>query len=291
MEDSLQNSNPTNARNGDTAGFAQLQSSIGGRLFNAASIRYDANDQFGGVTTFRIAPALLIPETGTKFKGSIGTGFKAPTLDELYDNYPAFGFFANPNLKPETSIGFDGGIEQTLLPGRISIGATYFANKITDLININDTFTSYVNIGEARTSELESFVSLTPWDGFNIRADYTYTVAKDETTQLDLLRRPRDKFSISATLQATPALLLSATFVYTGPWADVNCAGTATNLIAPGYTLLNLAATYDFGHGISGFGRIDNALNIHYQNPLGFEQPGLGVYGEIKAAFGPEGFL
>jgi vitamin B12 transporter len=260
-------------------------------VFNAASIRYDANDQFGGATTFRIAPAFLIPETGTKLKGSIGTGFKAPTLDELYDNFPAFHFFGNPNLKPEKSIGFDGGIEQTLLPGRLAIGATYFANKITNLIDINDTATSYVNIGQARTSGLESFMSLTPWDGFSVRTDYTYTLAKNEVTQLDLLRRPRDKFSISATLQATPVLLLSATFIYTGPWLDTNRAGTARNLIARGYTLLNLAATYDFGHGISGFGRINNALNVHYQNPLGFEQPGLGIFGGVKVAFGPEGFL
>ena len=287
--DHLVNSNPVWAVNGDTAGFAELQSSIGGRLFNAANIRCDANDQFGGATTFRIAPAFLVPETGTKFKGSIGTGFKAPTLDELYDNYPTYGFFANPNLKPETSTGFDGGFEQTLLPGRISIGATYFANKITNLIDINDTATSYVNIGQATTYGLESFMSLTPWDGFSVRADYTYTVAKDEITQLDLLRRPRDKFSLSATLQATPTLLLSATFVYTGPWVDTNCDGSATNLPVNGYTLLNLAATYDFGHGISGFGRINNALNVHYQNPLGFEQPGLGVFGGIKV--GPEGFL
>jgi vitamin B12 transporter len=134
-------------------------------------------------------------------------------------------------------------------------------------------------------------MSLTPWDGFSVRADYTNTVAKDEITQLDLLRRPRDKLSLSTTLQATPALLLSATFAYTGPWLDTNRSGTATNLIAPGYTLLNLAATYDFGHGLSGLGRINNALNVRYQNPLGFEQPGLGVYGGIKATFGTEGFL
>ncbi|WOJ88475.1 TonB-dependent receptor [Methylocapsa polymorpha] len=289
--DRLVNSNPLWAVNGDTAGFAELQSNIGGRLFNAASVRYDANDQFGGATTFRIAPALLILETGTKLKGSVGTGFKAPTLDELYDNYPAYGFFANPNLQPETSIGYDAGFEQTLLPDRISFGATYFANDIKNLININDTATSYVNIGRARTFGLESFMSLTPWNGFSVRADYTYTVAKDETTQLDLLRRPRDKLSISATLQATPALLLSATFVYTGPWADANRAGTATNLIAPGYTLLNLAATYDFGHGLSGFARVLNALDDRYQNPLGFEQPGLGVFGGVKLAFGPDGLL
>ena len=290
-EDRLENSNPLTASLGDTAGFAQLQSSIGGRLFNAASIRYDANDQFGSALTYRIAPAFLIPEMGTKLKGSIGTGFKAPTLDELYDNYPAYGFFANPDLRPERSIGWDGGIEQTLLPDRIAVGATYFANKINNLIDINDTATSYVNIGLARTSGLESFISFTPWDRFSVRADYTYTIAKDEITQLDLLRRPRDKFSLSATLQATPALLLSATFVYTGPWFDTNRSGTATNLIAPGYTLLNLAANYDMGHGISAFGRINNVMNVRYQNPLGFAQPGLGVYGGIKAAFGPEGFL
>jgi vitamin B12 transporter len=69
----------------------------------------------GGKTTFRIAPALLIPETDTKLKGSVGTGFKAPTLPELYQNFPSFNFFGNPNLKPETSIGYDLGFEQALL--------------------------------------------------------------------------------------------------------------------------------------------------------------------------------
>ncbi len=289
--DRLINSNPLWAVNGDTAGFAELQSNIGGRLFNAASIRYDANDQFGSATTFRIAPAFLITETGTKLKGSVGSGFKAPTLDELYNSYPAYGFYANPNLEPETSIGYDAGFEQALLPDRISFGATYFANNIKNLIDINATATSYVNVGQARTFGLESFLSLSPWDGFSVRADYTYTVAKNEITQLDLLRRPRDKLSLTATLQATSALLLTATFVYTGPWADANRAGTATNLVAPGYTLLNLAATYDFGHGIAGFARVQNALNDHYQNPLGFDQPTLGVFGGVKVALGQDGLL
>jgi AcrR family transcriptional regulator len=38
-------------------------------------------------------------------------GFKAPTLAELFQNFPSFNFFANPNLKPETSIGFDLGFD------------------------------------------------------------------------------------------------------------------------------------------------------------------------------------
>jgi vitamin B12 transporter len=290
-EDRVNNSGGFSARNGYTAGFAQVQSEIGGRLFNAVSLRTDANDQFGGKTTYRIAPALLIPETGTKLKASLGTGFKAPSLDQLYNNYPAFGFFGNPNLRPETSVGYDAGFEQELLPGSIAVGATYFANILSNLIDFNDTFTSYVNIGSARTYGLESFVSFVPWEGFSLRADYTYTIAKNETTQQDLLRRPRDKLSLSATLQATPALLLSATLVYVGPWRDVDRAGLRGNLIAEGYTIVNLAGTYDFAPGLSGFARIDNLFDRRYQNPVGFQRPGLGIFGGLEATFGPDNFL
>ena len=92
---------------------------------------------FGGYPTFRVAPAYLIPETGTKLKGSVGSGFKAPTLDELYDSYPAFGFFANPNLRPETSLGYDFGFEQSLWNKQVEFGSTYFHNDIKNLIEIN----------------------------------------------------------------------------------------------------------------------------------------------------------
>jgi vitamin B12 transporter len=286
-EDRVDNSGGLTARNGYTAGFAQLQSDIAGRLFNAVSVRYDANDQFGGKATYRIAPALLVPETATKLKASIGTGFKAPSLAQLYENFPAFDFFGNPNLRPETSTGLDAGIEQSLADGHVAIGATYFANHIANLIEVNDSRTSYTNIGMARTYGLESFMNLTPWDGFEVSANYTYTVAKNEITQQDLLRRPRDKVSISATLQATPALLLSASLVYVGTWRDFSRDGSQSNLLANGYTIVNLAGTYDLGHGVKSFARIDNLLDRRYQNPLGFQRPGLAAIGGLEVQFGP----
>jgi vitamin B12 transporter len=289
--DRVDNSNRFIARNGYSAGFATLQSEIAGRFFNAMSLRYDANDQFGGQATYRVAPALLVPETGTKFKASLGTGFKAPSLSQLYQDYPAFDFFGNPNLRPETSTGLDGGIEQSLAGGHVAVGATAFLNRIANLIEINDTFTSYANIGMARTYGLESFMSLSPWEGFSVRADYTYTIAKNEITQQDLLRRPRDKVSLSATLQATPALLLSATLVYVGPWRDIDRDGGRSGLLANGYTIVNLAGTYDFGHGMKAFARIDNLLDRQYQNPIGFRRPGLGVIGGLEVQFGPGGLL
>src|SRR6185503_15421201 len=84
------------------AGFAELQSDFGEGLFNSVSIRYDDNSRFGGKLTWHLAPSWTIAGTGMRLKASIGTGFKAPALQQLYG---AFG--GNPALKPETSTGYD----------------------------------------------------------------------------------------------------------------------------------------------------------------------------------------
>ena len=103
------------------SGYAELQSTLGDRLFNSASVRYDSNDRFGSDVTYREAPAFVIADTGTRLKGSVGSGFKAPTLSQMFENYPSFGFYGNPNLKPETSTGYDLGFEQSFADGAIPV--------------------------------------------------------------------------------------------------------------------------------------------------------------------------
>jgi vitamin B12 transporter len=276
----------------DDAVFAELQSSIGQRFFNSANVRFDHNGQFGNAVTYRVAPAFLIPETGTKLKASLGTGFNAPSLEELYDNFPPF-FFANPNLQPETSIGYDAGFEQNLFAGKASFGATYFHNDIHNLIEIvtNAAFVgTYANVDEATTEGVETYVSVHPWEPLTLRADYTYTHAEDDTLQEELIRRPQNKASLSGIWQVTSAAQLSATVIYVGSWVDNNRDFTnLTPLPVPGYVLVNLAGSYDLGHGVTAFARIDNALNMQYQDPLGFQRPGLGVFGGLKVAFNAAG--
>ncbi|MGH7035040.1 MAG: TonB-dependent receptor plug domain-containing protein [Stellaceae bacterium] len=282
--DEINDSSPVQAQMTNDAGFAQLQSSFGERFFNALSLRYDSNDRFGGKATYRVAPAFLIPETGTKLKGSVGTGFKAPTLDELFDSFPQFGFFPNPDLKPETSLGYDFGFEQTVLDKRAQFGATYFHNDIDNLIAINDLGTTFENVGHATTNGAESFVSYKPWDPLTVRADYTYTVAKDDVRDRALIRRPKHKASFNAAWKVTEKLSLSATVLYVGPWFDVNRADTVSGLKTPGYTLVNLAGSYDLGHGLTGFARINNLLDRHYQDPIGFQHQGFGVFGGFRVS-------
>ena len=222
-------------------------------------------------------------------KGSVGTGFKAPTLNDLHESFPAFGFFANPSLKPETSLGYDFGFEQSLWNKQVEFGSTYFHNDISNLIQINNTGTSLANIGQATTYGAENYVSYTPWETLTLRADYTYTLANDEVTHTELLRRPKHKASLNAKWQATDVLSFSATAVYTGEWADITRSGSASGLRSTPYTLVDLAGSYEFGHGITGFARINNLLDRHYQEPIGFQHQGLGVFAGVRVAFNPPG--
>jgi vitamin B12 transporter len=282
--DQIDSSGPLTAQMTDDAGYLQLQSGFGGRFFNTTSLRLDDNDRFGSKPTFRVAPAFLIPETDTKLKGSAGTAFNPPTLTQLFQSFPDFDFFANPNLKPETSLGFDAGFEQGLLANRVQFGATYFHNDIDNLIAIDDTGTTLANIGKATTYGVESFLSYKPWERLTLRGDYTFTIARDDILDEPLLRRPKHKASLNAAWQATKAATLSATLLYVGPWHDINRAGTASGLSANGYATVNLAGAYDLGHGVTAFGRIDNLLDRRYQDPLGFQRPGFGVFAGLRVA-------
>jgi vitamin B12 transporter len=272
------------ADNGNKAGYVELQSQFAKRFFLAANIRDDFNDQFGEHMTYRIAPSVILPVTETTLKGSYGTGFKAPTLSELYQNFPDFNFFANPNLKPEESVGSDIGFEQPLFNDRVRFGSTYFHNSITNLITDNAAFTSYANIGLATTEGTENFVSTKITDRLTLRADYTFTRAVDASTGIQLLRRPKEKWSTTAIWNPIDPLTLSATVLHVGSFLDVSRDGTESGILAPGYTIVNLTGDYAVDDQIKLFARVDNLFNLHYQNPTGFLEPGLGVFGGIRFA-------
>jgi vitamin B12 transporter len=264
------------------SGYAELQSQLGEHWFSALNVRYDDNDRFGGKVTYRIAPAWVSTATGTKLKASIGSGFKAPTLSELFQDFAPF-FFANPNLRPESSVGYDAGVEQGLAGNRLRVGATYYHNRIRDLITADVTGTTWANVGRATTDGVESFIACQPVGQLTLRVDYTYTEATDDVLQQQLLRRPRHKGMLNATWQATDALLLNVNVLAVSGWVDGNRDFSIPRLDAPGYTTVNLAAAFDVTRALTVFGRVDNLFDRHYQNPVGFLQPALGVFAGIRA--------
>ncbi len=280
----LANADVRNPGIADRAGYAELQAHPVQGLTIAASIRYDDNDRFGGKTTFHIAPTFLIAATGTQLKATYGTGFKAPTLTQLFVSFPEFFFFANPDLKPETSEGYDIGFEQPLAEGRLRVGATWFHNVIRNLIETSADFTTYANIGRATTYGVESFAALAVSRKLSLRADYTYTIARDDIAAQALLRRPKNKVSLQAVWRPTDRLSLSSSLLYVGGRVDANRDFSIPRLTASPYSTLNLAASYDLGKGVTLFARVDNLLNRHYEDPVGFDKPGVGAFGGVKVS-------
>ena len=278
----------TRANTGNKAGFIELQSEFDKRFYVASNVRFDDHDEFGGHTTWRVAPAFIVPVIDTKLKGSYGTGFKAPTLNQLFVSFPQFGFFSNPNLRPEKSVGYDVGLEQPIWNDRIRVGATYFHNDLTDLIQgvtLDPVLftSSLINVQKAKTQGWEVFAAASVTERLRVRADYTFTRTLDEMTGFELVRRPRQKTSVTAIWEPVDRLSLSATVLHFSEWSDFD-RQTFVRIQQPGYTVVNLAANYAVNQHLTVFGRIDNALDRQYEDPNGFQHQRFGVYGGVRVS-------
>jgi vitamin B12 transporter len=266
------------AENGNTGAYAELQSAFFDRLFVVANVRRDNNDSFGVHDTWRIAPAFLVLETRTKLKASYGTGFHAPSLDQRFNP-----FIGNPDLEPEESRGYDVGFEQSLWQRRVEFGATWFWNDVKNLIDFDPVTNANFNIQTAKTHGYEAFVAVRFTDQFQVRADHTHVgIVSDGPIQVR--RRPREKTSVAVVWQPTEKLTLTATALWVSSWIDVPRFGFSS-VQAPGYSTVNLAANYAASPNVTVFGRIDNLLDKHYENPLGFEHTGIGFFGGVRATF------
>lgn len=264
-------------------GFLQNRFTIMDRLFLTVAARLDHHSDFGTNPTFSAGVAYLHRETDTKLKASVGTAFKAPTLDQLYGAIPAFGFSGNPNLDPEKSVGFDIGFEQSLFDGKLRFGSTYFRNWIRDLIDFNPTFSTLINVDKVRSWGLESFVAVQPVAWLSARVDHTWIRTEDRATGQQLARRPKHK--ITAAIDVTPIEKLTLGFSVTwnddrGDYLPIFANGTNKD-----YTVARLTAAYQMTDNLQFYGRIENVFDEKYTDPAGYGQPGFAAYAGTRVTF------
>jgi len=262
--------------------YIQDQVRLGGSLFAAMGVRLDSHSRSGNALTYRIAPAYFIKETGTRFRLTLGTGFKSPSLYQLYAPPTAWGPIGNMQLKPEESIGWDAGIDQEWASGRLKAGATYFFNRFKNLVNF-DFVHGYVNVGRAETSGLEISGEAKPADQVALRASYTRLKAKDRDTGLDLLRRPKDKITAGLTARLFEKFNFHLGLVYSGRRDDLDFSSwTSARVTLPGYTLIDAALSFPISSKIEAYVRLDNILNRHYELIYGYGTPGFCACGGFK---------
>ena len=247
------------------------------RWYTTAGVRWDEYNRFGHATTYRGASTFLIPETGTTLRTSYGTGFKAPTLYQMY------AVEGNQNLNAEKSKGWDVGVEQKLFRNSLVAGATYYHNGVDHMIQYNDATFLYQNIGKAQMKGSEVYTTWTPCRWLTTRASYTATIARNLVTDQDLVRRPRNKFSINMNIHPTEKFNLYLDITHIGVRSDLNFANypVTTTKLNP-YTLINLALSYKLTKNCTVFGRLMNILDTPYETVKGYGSPRIAAYGGFQ---------
>ena len=266
--------------------YGQLSAKPVAGLTLSAGVRNDDHDTFGGKTTFS-ANAVFTPNEGsTTLRASYGEGFKTPSLFQLFSDY------GNTALKPESSKGWDAGITQKLLDGKIELGATWFHRDTRNLINFisctvltgicaNRPFGTYDNVGRARAQGLEFALTLKPVDALRVQANYGYVDAINKATGLDLVRRPRHSVNASIDYDWAFGLKTGATVTHVGSSFD-NAANTRK---LDGYVLVDLRAAFPVTHNIELYGRIENLFNEQYETTYRYGTPRRAAYAGVRLAF------
>ncbi len=248
--------------------YIQDRVRIGNLAGVSGAVRYEDHSAFGGKWTGR-ATATVDASDLVRVHGSVGTGFKAPTLNDLY-----FPGFSNPDLMPEESIGADVGIELLVPAARSHFGAVFFYNDIRDLIEFDFVASRPENLGNVMSAGAEingEYVA----GAFTLAGNYTYTDATPEGSDEQLIRRPRHQGSVRVTVRPTEPLRL---------WAEVRAKGESfDNGVGgrerlDGFGIVNLAVDYRLVDQVVLRARVDNLFDTAYEEVLGFGTAGLSGY-------------
>ncbi|MEW5901476.1 MAG: TonB-dependent receptor [Acidobacteriota bacterium] len=270
-------------RQAETVGL-YLQDSLrfNDRFFATAGFRFDRHSRTGDVLTYRLAPAYIFHRTQTKLKASLGTGFKSPSLYQLYAPPTLFGPIGNRNLKPEQSLGWDAGIEQPLFDGRARVAVTFFHNDFENLIDFSMS-RGYINIGKAESEGGEVEFGARPIEPLSVSIAYTYLKARDRDSGSALLRRPRHLFSARLNHSFGDRWTLAVSFDYTGRREDLNySAWPVQSITLFPYQLLSGVISYEISRNVQVFSRLDNILDETYEMVYGYGTLGFSAQFGLK---------
>ena len=260
--------------------FVQNEVSIGKNIEVNFGVRDDDYSNFKGTVSPSAGAAFKIGEY-SKLRVNYAKGFRAPTFNDLY--WPFDGFTqGNPNLRPEKSWSWEGGFDLGYQSG-LQLSATYFTNKLKDLIDWapgTDFVWRPTNITSAEIdgAEFKTLVPLTKSLKFDF--GYTYLNAKDVDLNRFLIYRAKNKFDTGLTLEYEKWDVRFYGESLSRRYTDTD----NTNFLKKNFVAY-LDTSYKVNNYLTTFVSIDNIFNKSYQSVLGYPVPGFAINGGVRGEF------
>jgi vitamin B12 transporter len=284
------------ARRQEYAGYVEQDAHLmHDYLILTGGFRVDGNSQFGKEVSPAWSVAIPIKQYGLTVRGNYSEGFRAPSFNELF--FPGFG---NPNLSPEISSEYDGGVTKDFGEWA-TVTTTYFSRRVHNLIvtvpcTVNATtcpFGSLAgNAGRVDTQGVEFEPMVYPLSGLRMGGNVTILNQTHSAGSPQPLRVA--KYTAAAIVEYTHSDLLRSedkvtaamTYVFMGDRDDITPIGTIANHDA--YDLVDLAFSYSPGfrwsviRDASLVARIHNVLDRHYSEAFGFPAPPVYFLAGVK---------
>lgn len=247
--DVLSYGNPYRENIDSTGYYLQHQYSDNG-ISTQVGIRLEDNEKYGTHTVGQAAIRYqLLPLTSVY--ANIGTAFKSPTLNELYNAWSG-----NPNLDPEKSTSYEIGLDQKLAYG-LDAGLSLYRTEVKDLI-ASGSNGMLTNINKATYQGGELYLQWKQDDLF-VKSSYSYVKPENGQTHQDLADRPRHGFTLTTGLE-NEVYGISASLV-----AKSDSVAWNTVDSTPGYATVDLNAYWNINPNIKVFTNIQNVGDVEYK--------------------------
>ncbi|MBU2966096.1 TonB-dependent receptor [Amphritea sp. 2_MG-2023] len=236
----------------------------GERYQAEASGRYTDDDQFGDNSTYSLGYAYQFEPM--KVALSYGTGYKAPTFDDLYAPFVSYGpwgtYQGNADLQPEES-------ETTELTfsnnGPTIWEISFYKTNITNLITYSTDPVTYdstmMNVDKAKIEGADASYQIS-YGNWNHILSYQYVDARNRKTGDRLLNRPQDTVKWQINYAANQWAAGSA-IIWEGKRDVYN--GTL-----PGFAVADLFTTYQITPEWQLGARVENLFDKVYQTNPGY---------------------
>lgn len=267
---------------GITGGYLQAGWVLGGLAAHLGA-RVDDHELFGSEVS--VGGDISYGFGGEwRVKASVGEGFKAPTLFQLFSD------FGNEALRPERATSYDLGVEHGRRGEGLHLAATLFRRDSEDLVGFASCFGStaplcatrpfgyYENLARARAQGIELEAGAQVTDGFRIAGHYSLVDTEDRATGTELARRPRHVATLFADYEAPFGLRLGADLRIAGRSFDD--AGNTVRL--DGYEVIDVRAAFEIVDGVELFGRVENVFDADYRTAAGYASTPRGAFVGVR---------